>query len=200
METTYSVLWQEGEQEPVAGTIAALPLGLRFSTGDGREEEIGYEEITALRVAADDLDGKPSLLVERHAGPPLRIASVARAELFAEIAQALEDVELTGEHEAVRLLAIVPLKEDRVEAVRALLRRGPPVVPRLFGIDRYEAYLAGDEAIFVFEAVPDSELADLLSSMALWDAAPGWRDNVAGLPRVVEAVYAWEEHAVDSTA
>lgn len=82
MNTSYGVFWQQAGSEVVAGRLELLPLGFRL-TSDEHEaagEEIHYEDLAAIRIAIqpdDELEGKPAVVIERRAGPSIRIAGVA---------------------------------------------------------------------------------------------------------------------------
>jgi hypothetical protein len=61
------------------------------------------------------------------------------------------------------------------------------------GLERHEAFLTANEAVFVFETVEgEAVLQSLLTSAAVWQAAPAWRQIIAGPPRVAEVIYSWE--------
>jgi hypothetical protein len=202
MKTSYGVLWQQAEGTIVSGRLELLPLGFRFTpTEEGaRGDEVHYEDLAAIRFGieqADELEGRPAVVVERRVGPSIRIASAAEGSLASELARGLEAVALGGEMAPTRLLVIIPLKEGTVAAARRLLRSGPPFAPAQVGLERHEAYLTANEAVFVFESLEgQAGLRGLLTSAAVWEAAPAWRDLMAGPPRIAEAVYSWEQGRV----
>jgi hypothetical protein len=198
VKTSYGVFWQEGGGEVVAGRLELLPLGFRLSASEQEAvgEEIHYEDLAAIRFGTqpdDDLEGTPAIFIERRAGPSVRIAGVAARGLASELARGLEAVALGGEMAPTRLLVIVPLKEGKEAAARTLLRSGPPFVPAEAGLERHEVYLTANEAVFVFESLEgETALRALLMSAPVWEAAPAWRQLIAGPPRIAEAVYSWE--------
>jgi hypothetical protein len=105
----------------------------------------------------------------------------------------LEAVALGGEMAPARLLVIVPLKEGKQATARTLLRSGPPFSPAEAGLERHEAYVTANEAVFVFETLKgEAVLRALLTSAPVWEAAPAWRELIVGPPRIAEAVYTWE--------
>lgn len=199
MKTSYGVLWQEAGGEVVEGRLELRPLGFRFAPSDDAAsgEEIRYEDLVAIRIGlqpADELEGRPAVVVERRAGPSVRIASVAERSLASELARGLEAAGLGGGGAPARLLVLVPLKEGAAPAARRLLRSGPPFAPAQAGLERHEAYLTASEAVFVFESLEGEDgLRRLLTSASVWEAAPAWRELIAGPPRVAEAVYTWEQ-------
>jgi hypothetical protein len=199
MKTSYSVLWQQADGDVVSGRLQLLPLGFRFTPAKGGAagEEVHYEDLAAIRIGTqpvDELDGKPAVVIERRAGPSVRIASVAKRSLASELARGLESLALGGEMAPARLLVIVPLKKGAASAAERLLRSGPPFAPAQAGLERHEAYLTANEAVFVFESLEgEATLKALLASAPVWEAAPAWRELIAGPPRVAEAAYAWEQ-------
>ncbi len=199
MKTNYGVLWQEAGGAVVEGRLELRPLGFRFTPSDDTAsgEEIRYEDLVAIRIGmepADELEGRPAVVVERRAGRSVRIASVAERSLASELARGLEAAGLGGGDAApARLLVLVPLKEGAAPAARRLLRSGPPFAPSQAGLERHEAHLTASEAVFVFESLEGEDgLRRLLASAPVWGAAPAWRELIAGPPRVAEAVYTWE--------
>ena len=53
-------------------------------------------------------------------------------------------------------------------------------------------FLSDSEAIFVFAAVSEVSLHQLLTDARVWIGAAGWHDVVAGAPRIAKAFYTWE--------
>ena len=199
MKTSYGVVWQQAGSEVVAGRLELLPLGFRLisSEHEAAGEEIHYEDLAAIRIGTqpdDELEGKPAVVIERRAGPSIRVAAVATRGLVSELARGLEAVALGGEMAPMRLLVIVPLKEGKESMARNLLRSGPPFDPAQVGLERHEVYLTANEAVFVFETLEgDTDLRALLTSAPVWEAATAWRELIAGPPRIAEAVYSWEQ-------
>jgi hypothetical protein len=97
-----------------------------------------------------------------------------------------------GEDEQVsRLTIVVPLQQGTRERARALLAKGPPFDPEAAGLERHQAFVTDDEAIFVFESNDQEAVMRLAEDPSLWAAAAGWSDLVAGPPRIAEDVYSW---------
>lgn len=199
MKTSYAVSWKESDGNVATGMLDLLPLGFRLRPSDDRiaVAEIHYEDLAAIRIGRgpdDELEGKPALVLERRSAPPIRVASVAELGLASELAHRMAAVALGSETVPRRLLVIVPLKEGQASAARRLLGSGPPFAPAEAGLERHEAYLTAEEAVFVFESLAgDAVLRELLSSAAVWEAAPAWRELIAGPPRIAEAVYSWQQ-------
>jgi hypothetical protein len=194
MERSYGVVWREGSGAPVTGKLELLPRALHLE-GLGGAREVPYESVTAIRVGrspAERINGGPSVVVERRLADPITIATVAQPSVVGEIAERLAALRF-GANSNQRVVVIVPLKPDAHASVRRLLKEGPPFNPEAIkGLDRHEAFLTSDEAVFVFESEPGaSALAPLLADPKLWNAAAAWGEYVAGPPRIAEDVFSW---------
>jgi hypothetical protein len=92
-----------------------------------------------------------------------------------------------------RLAVIAKLKPDAEERAAELIKEGPPFDPDATGFERHAVYLAGDEAVFVFEGGRLNELlasaADLAQSSARFRA---WEPLLDGMPRVAREAYSWQ--------
>jgi hypothetical protein len=95
------------------------------------------------------------------------------------------------------IAVVVPLKRESHDAVRALLRGGPPFDPEeVTGLERHEVLLTAEEAIFLFEPRLGADaLTSLVSEPSLWQVAAAWRYHLAGPPRLAEEVYSWASGA-----
>jgi hypothetical protein len=199
VRTTYAVTWQEKDSPPHSGRLELRPRGLCFeAVGDGEarpqiEREIGYEDVAEVRIGratADRIGGRPTLVVERRAGGPVRIASVAQAGIVSELAERLAALVLGGRGSS-RVVVVVPLKEGTRDRVRELLEAGPPFDPAGVGLERHEVFLTDSEAVFLFGAPARSVLERLVVDPSLWAAAAAWKDLVAGPARMAEDAYSW---------
>jgi hypothetical protein len=95
--------------------------------------------------------------------------------------------------EALDVLAVVvPIAAGQLDRVRALVAEGPPFDPDVVGLARHEVFLGEREAVFVFEAPGGSGLERLVEDPAVWSAAAGWHELVAGPPRATRLAFAWE--------
>ena len=91
------------------------------------------------------------------------------------------------------LLAVVlPLVAGKREQVRALLSDGPPFDPESVGLIRHQVFLGDAEVVFVFEADPGGGLERVVAAPAVWSAAAGWEELIAGPPRATRLAYTWE--------
>jgi len=192
MQKSYGVVWREGEHPVSAGKLELLPRGLRLE-GRNSLREIPYGGLAEVRVGrttAERLNGRPSVVLERRTGEPVTIGTVAQPGLVGEIVERVAAFQLgaaTG-----RTAIVIPLQPGSRDAVRELLRGGPPFDPeQVPGLDRHEVFLTSDEAIFVFEASRADALEPLLAQPELWQAAAAWHDHVAGPPRIAEDAFSW---------
>jgi hypothetical protein len=206
MHKSYGVVWREGTLPLATGTLELLTRGLRLDgLADSRPtaREIAYEGLVGVRVggAADRIDGRPTVILERRTGLPITIATVPQPSLVGEIAERLTALQL-GPEATRRTALVIPLKKEAHEAVRRLLEAGPPFDPeQTTGLDRHEVFLTSDEAVFVFESKLGVEaLEPLLAEPALWESAAAWRDHLAGPPRLAEDVFSWTRAETSSEA
>ena len=194
MKKSYGVVWRDSASPLAAGKLELLPRGLRLE-GRERREEIPYAGLSGVhvgRTAAERINGRPSVVLERIGHIPLTISTVAQSSLVGEIAERLAALQL-GAESARELALVLPLKPGAEDNVRKLLSGGPPFDPRQIpGLDRHEVLLTPTEAIFVFESASGGNaIAALLAKPEFWQAAGAWQDHVAAPPRVGERVYSW---------
>ena len=193
----YAIVWREGGLPQGTGKLELLPGALRLDGVCGGEEtsmEVGYAELVGFRIGrAQDvrIGGRTSLVLERHSGPALRIASFGTPNLVSEIAEAIASL-LLGGVAARRTAVVVPIDPDSHERARALIEQGPPFDPERIGLDRHEVFLSPSEVVLIFESrVGEQALEALLSDPAILAEASAWSDLLAGPPRIAESAYAW---------
>jgi hypothetical protein len=197
MRVSYAITWQEPEAEPRSGRLELKPRGLGFEGSNGNvaaTEEVAYDELSAVRIArtpGDRLSGRPTLVLERKTGGPIRIASVAQPGIISELAEHLAALHL-GEEQSLRpVVVVLPLKEGTHERAAAVLEKGPPFDPAQAGLARHQVFLTDREAIFVIEADAADAVDRPVKDTSLWGAAAAWNDLVAGPPRIAEEVFSW---------
>ena len=194
MQTSYGVVWREGDSGLAAGKLELLPLGVRLDGLEGAQE-IPYEGLAGVRIgrlAGERIDGRPTVVLERRTGEPVTIATVATQSLVGEIVERLAAVQL-GQEAAMRVAIVLPIKQESHDSVRALLEDGPPFDPmQIAGLERHQVFLTAEEAIFVFDSPLGQEPLDpLLADPELWHAAAAWREHIAGPPRIAEDAFSW---------
>jgi hypothetical protein len=197
MRASYAVTWQEPGAKPRSGRLELAERGLVFEGGNGNgpeAHELPYAELHSVHVthaAGERLDGRPTLVVERRRGGPIRIASIVQPGIISELAEYLAVRDQPEELRVRRLLLVLPLRPGVRDQAAALLRRGPPFDPAEAGLDRHQVFLSEKEAIFAFEADEATAVERLADEPALWQALSGWTELVAGPPRLAEDVYSW---------
>jgi hypothetical protein len=196
VRTTYAVKWREPDGQTFVGRLGFGPRTLRLEgrhpDGPVIDRQIGYEELKGLRVgngAAERLDGRPTLVVERTDGPYLVASAGAGAGPVQELVDRLAELRSAAPRRAT---VVVPLKQGAIERVRELVADGPPFDPAETALTRHQLLLTDEEAIFVFETQSDEGLTALLGLVDIWAAAVAWHDLVDGPPRLAEVVYAWD--------
>jgi hypothetical protein len=194
VQKSYGVVWREGDRPVVAGKLELLSRGLRFE-GRDRSTDIPYGRLSGVHVgrsAAERLDGRPSVVLERRGGEVVTISAVAQSNLVGEIAERLAELQL-GAQDDRPLVIVLPIKPGVQAEVRALLDVGPPFDPdSIEGLKRHEVFLTAGEAVFFFESSLGKEaLGNLLSQPDIWQAAAAWHQYVAGPPRIAENVFSW---------
>jgi hypothetical protein len=194
MRRTYGVVWRDGGSPLAAGKLELLPRGVRLD-GRDRSQDISYQELSGVhvgRTAAERINGRPSVVLERIGHMPVTIATVAQSSLVGEIAERLASYQL-GAGAPRQLMLVLPLRPGAQDEVRQLLTQGPPFDPgEIPELERHEVLLTPAEAIFVFESEAGADaIAALLAKAELWQAAGAWQEHIAGPPRLAESVYSW---------
>jgi hypothetical protein len=100
----------------------------------------------------------------------------------------------------LNLVVVLPIRPGTHDRARDLLRRGPPFDPEQSGLERHQAFVSEAEVVFLFEADAHESVERLADDAALWQAAAGWTELVAGPPRLAEGIYSWARpHPPDET-
>jgi hypothetical protein len=192
MQETYAVSWRHGTDEPCSGRLELTRDGLAFTNGSTMET-IAYGDLRSVHVGrsgADRISGRPTLVLERRTGEPIRIAGVGQAGIISELAEHLSS--LLGEERVMsRAVVVLPLREGASGQAAKLLRGGPPFDPQEVGLERHHVFLTESEAVFIFEADSRDAADKLIGEGAFWSAASAWTELVAGPPRVAEDAYSW---------
>jgi hypothetical protein len=198
MTLSYAVVWHEPPHEARSGKLELAETTLRLvgtsEDGGGEITEIPYRMLERTRVATapgERLGGRPTLVVERRGQEPIEIASVGGIGVVSELAEHLSRL-LAPEAPERWALVLLPIRDGKEEAVRALLERGPPFDPERVGLRQHHAFVADHHVVFLFEAERDlPSVRQLLSGGELWRAAAAWRGTIAGPPLVSRPLYSW---------
>lgn len=201
MQLSQAVVWNEGNGTGGV-SIGRLDLEddvlvLSGTDADGKLTglRLPYEDLTGVRVGRseeDRLRGAHSLVVERRAAPPLRVAAVGGAGALIEVGDLLAAL-IAERSTPTELTAVVlPLREGARERALELIRRGPPFDLEASRFARHHVFVTDREAVFVFEG-PDvrATAESLVRDPAVWRAAAAWRDCLGGRPRVADEAYGW---------
>jgi hypothetical protein len=195
MQTSYGVVWREGDEPLARGKLELLARELRLEGLSGSEQvtrEIPYQLLEGVRVGrvnGDRLDGHPTLIVKPATGESIAIAAVAQPGVIAELAERLAGLQLeNGRKTAI----VLPLLPGSLEAARKLLESGPPFDPEHTELERHEVFLGESEVLFLFESPRGAEaLEPLLEDADFWRSAAAWGELLAGPPHLAEPVYSW---------
>jgi hypothetical protein len=192
MQETYAVSWRHGGREARSGRLELGPDALSFSNGSP-VETVEYADLRGVHVgrsASDRISGRPTLVLQRHMGDPIRIAAVGQPGIITELAEHLSS--LLGEERVMsRAVVVLPLREGTREQAAELLHGGPPFDPEEIGLDRHHVFLTESEAVFLFEADSRDAAEKLIGEGRFWSAASAWKDLVDGPPRLAEDAYSW---------
>jgi hypothetical protein len=194
MPESYAVVWSEGD-----GPVAVGRLELRhgaFVLAGAREGECAVDAAEIARIRIGDgperVNGLKTVVVERHAEPPVLIGAVNGLGQVFEIAEAL-----TANTRLEGAIVRVPIRRDRAAEARALVRRGPPFPPGdIPGLSRHDVFVGDGEVLFVFHGHDIRRaVQELARRPAVWSAAIEWRRCMTGRPTLLEADYSWSHDA-----
>jgi hypothetical protein len=197
MRATYAVNWQEQTEQTRTGKLELHPCSLVFDGMDGvgpSSAEVQYRDISGVGIArrsSERIAGRPTLVLDRHGGPSIRIASVAQPGIVSELAEHLARLHLGEEWAVSRSLVVIPLKPGTHAQVRRIVHSGPPFDPEGAGLERHHVFLTEHEAVFVFESAAPGAIEPLVRDARVWTAASEWAEVAAGPPRVADDVYDW---------
>ena len=189
MQRSYGVVWRKGSGPLAAGKLELLPQGVRLEGLEG-SFEIAYESLSGVRVGRateERIDGRPSVVLERLAGIPLR-SPPWRSPAWSR------DCGAPRGHAAGRG-GPAPARADRaaqarrVRRVRDLFAQGPPFDPeQIRGSTEHEVFMVERRRDLRLRLRRRSAeaLAPLLSVTSFWQAAVSWREHIAAPPRVAE--------------
>jgi hypothetical protein len=91
-----------------------------------------------------------------------------------------------------RFLITAKVRRGSEEAVRALLREGPPFQLPDTSLERHTVFLSGDEIVFLFEGPrAEEEVRRLLHDRTVLGQASRIGLHLSGRPRMPEEVFSW---------
>lgn len=202
---SYLVVWQEASEGPVAGKLIVEQDRLRLEgaqAGRSMQVSVPLDEVVLVRIGRlrdEQLDGRPTIVLERKQRPLLRVQPLGFG-LLAELADLLATISGEQARQREAVVVVLPLKPGCVERARTLVAGGPPFDPAAAEIEHHEVFVTDREAVFVFTGTDvRRSLAHVLRDPALWRAGLAWRDCLDGAPRLADAVYAWAKKDVEVT-
>jgi hypothetical protein len=196
MQRSYAVTWQENGGAFHSGKLELNGSGVVLEGGAQNGSGpivLPYSELLGMGVArnSERMTGRPTLLLYRRGGNPIRIASVVASSIISEVAEHLASHLVGAGPAESRLMVVVPLKEGARDQVAELLEKGPPFEPGEVGLTRHLTFLTDREAIFLFESETTLSLDLIMAETNMWASAVAWRPFIAGAPRIAEPSYSW---------
>jgi len=196
---SYPVVWREGEGLQHTGKLelADSSIVLEGSEASGvlARVSLSYRDLAEVRIGRsqeDRIGSRPSLVLERRVGEPIRIGDIAGLGSIVDIGHVL--AELLGQEgtSVTQAAVIVPIRKGKRDRAHELIQDGAPFDPEESSLECHRIYLTEREAIFVFEG-PDVRrfLEELVRTPEAWRAATAWKDVIAGRPRLAEEEYSW---------
>ena len=197
MATTYAVAWRSGGGRLCSGRAQLGRHELQLEGGTERVA-VRYDELSAISIAhaaSERIVGRPTLVLERSGGEPLRVASVAQVGIVSELEERITARQL--EHLAARnrLLVVLPLRPGARAEAQRLLDLGPPFDVDTAGLVRHQVFLTDREAIFLFETDGVTAVDNLLSDPDVSAAAGAWEELAASPARIGEEAFSWSRAA-----
>ncbi|HEX5468715.1 MAG TPA: hypothetical protein VFW80_06685 [Gaiellaceae bacterium] len=92
-----------------------------------------------------------------------------------------------------RLAVIAKLRPGVEGRAEELIEKGPPFDPSGLGFERHSVYLAGEQALFVFEGGRlDQLMHTVVNDPSSIGAFREWENLIDGMPRIAREAYHWE--------
>jgi hypothetical protein len=198
MPESYAVVWSEGDGPVAVGRLELRPGSFVLAGArEGEGRSVDAVDISRIRIGdgPERLNGLKTVVVERHSGPPVLIGAVNGLGQVFEIAEAL-----TANSRLEGAIVRIPIRRDRADEARALVRRGPPFPPGdVPGLSRHDVFTGEGEVLFVFHGHDIRRaVQELARRPAVWSAAMEWRRCMAGRPTLLEPDYSWShEHGLE---
>jgi hypothetical protein len=194
------ILRIDGDSFSLEGRRAGRLVALTVALADVREVRVG-------RAPVERLNGQPTLVVTRRAGPVLFVQPFG-AGLLSELADLLSTLAARRADDLEWVEVRVPLKPGCLERARELISRGPPFEPAALRLQQHDVFLREGEAVFVLRGPHVHEaLERAMREPGFWRSGLAWRSCVAGRPRIVqmtagvlpehELVYSWTDAGLD---
>jgi hypothetical protein len=200
MTESYAVVWREGDGPLNVGKLEVGGEGVRLSSGGRTSLVVTRASITAVDVqhpGAGLLGDLRTVTIGRRHTEPVTIGALNGIGVVFEIADVVAQLLHRPKSRWSGVAVSVPIRRERAEKVRELLRQGPPFDPSTMdGLDRHFVFMGEAEVVFIFEGSNVQAAVERLTRQPrLWLAATSWRDCLAGRPTVIEGRYAWRHQS-----
>jgi hypothetical protein len=191
---SYAVVWRDGGGPLNVGKLEVVDEGVHLSgRAGGRRTSliVTPASITAVDVqhpGAGLLGDMRTVTIGRRHAEAVTIGALNGIGVVFEIADVVAQLRQRPRPRSSGVAVRVPIRRERVDKVRELLRQGPPFDPSAMnGLDRHLVAIGEAEAVFIFEGSNVQAAVDRLTRRPqLWLAATAWRDCLAGRPEVLE--------------
>jgi hypothetical protein len=196
--TSYAVTWRDEGGALRSGRAELRARALRLEAGAGEVREIRYEDLVGIsigRTRAERIAGRPTLILDRRDGAPVRLASIAQLGIVSELAERLAELHLGQMLARNRIVVVVPLREGALEDARAVIDRGPPFDLEEAGLRQHQVFLTDREALFFFDTADEEAVHRLFAHPGVWAAATVWGEFAGGPARIGEEAFAWAKAA-----
>jgi hypothetical protein len=196
---TYAVVWREGSGPTYMGRLELGAVALLLDgSGDGgslARHRISYSDMAGIRIgrsSADRLNGSPSVILDRRAGPPVSIAAVNGLGRIFDLGGVIAELTARQTETSSRVVVVLPIKRHTRERARQLIASGPPFDPSSVPLQHHRVFVTNREVVFLFEGEDVREVVEqLVRRPDVWKAAIAWRECLAGPPRVADEAYGW---------
>lgn len=199
MSDSYAVVWRDGDGPRQVGKLEVHQDGVHLSGGTGArraDRVLAPGSITSVHVqqpGTGALGDLRTLVIDRHQATPITIGALNGIGIVLELAEVVTEIARRPAHDSTSVAVRVPIRKDRADKVRDLVRKGPPFQPStIHGLTRHHAFVNDTEAVFIFEGANVGDAIERLTrTPQVWLAATDWRDCLAGRPTVLPCQYTW---------
>jgi hypothetical protein len=199
MSESYAVVWREGDGPRQVGKLEVHQDGVHLSGGTGprhADRVLAPGTITGVHVqqpGTGPLGDMRTLVVDRDQATPITIATLNGIGIVLEIADVVTEIARRPARGSASVAVRVPIRKQRADKVRDLVRKGPPFQPSsIHGLARHHVFVNDAEAVFIFEGANVGEAVErLIQRPQVWLAATDWHDCLAGRPTVLPCKYTW---------
>lgn len=195
----YAVVWREADGPVLAGKLELGVDGLSLKGSGPRgllaRRRLDYADLTEIRIGrepSERLNSLTSVILERHAAPPIFVAALESPGTVFELGDVLAELASERASKASCVTVVVPIKRGAQERALRLIEAGPPFDPTELSLERHRVFVTEREVVFLFEGEDARRAVEKLARRpSVWRVAAAWRDCLAGAPRVAVEAYSW---------